>query len=93
MRSVVGSLSWIARQLRPEYAYLTSNMQSVVSCAQVKQLEACDRILQDMKSTADIGLTFMTGKFEFSDSLLITCTDASWAHDTKYVRDRVFART
>eukprot|EP00973_Karenia_brevis_P075176 10442584-Karenia_brevis.AAC.1 len=78
MRSV-GSLSWIAQHAPPEYAYLTRKMQSVVSCAQVKHLEACNRVLHEIKNTAEEGLTFMAVKFQFDTSLLIACTDASWA--------------
>eukprot|EP00973_Karenia_brevis_P001029 141375-Karenia_brevis.AAC.1 len=34
----------------------------------------------------------MAGKFQFDTSLLITCTDASWANDTKYESNKVFTR-
>ena len=38
MRSVVGSLAWIARQCRPRLCYTCSRLQSVVGSAQVKHL-------------------------------------------------------
>ena len=35
MRSVVGSLAWISRQVRPEMCYHTSKMQSVRYCTTI----------------------------------------------------------
>eukprot|EP00973_Karenia_brevis_P025381 3501860-Karenia_brevis.AAC.1 len=67
-------------------------MQSVVSCAQVKHLEACNRVLHDMNNTAEEVLIFMADKFQCKTSLLITCPDASWANDTKHIGDKVFSR-
>ena len=55
MRSVIGSLAWIARQVRPELCYQTSKLQSVVATAQVKHLEHCNKVLQDAKATATRG--------------------------------------
>ena len=42
-RSVIGSLAWIARQVRPDLCYQTSRLQSVVSTAQVKHLTQCNK--------------------------------------------------
>ena len=42
MRSVVGSLGWIARQCRPDQSYDVSKGQSVVTKAILKDLKECN---------------------------------------------------
>ena len=87
LRSVNGSMSWIARQCRPDKLYVCSKLQSVVNVAQVKHLEACNRTLQEMISTSSRGLFYKAGAFDFYQALMITVTDASWANDKKIVID------
>ena len=53
-RSVVGSLAWIARQVRPDLCDQTSRLQSVVSTALVKHLTQCNKVLQEAQSTSGI---------------------------------------
>ena len=45
-RSVIRSLSWIARQARPDLCYQTSRLQSVVSAALVEHSTQCIKVLQ-----------------------------------------------
>ena len=45
LRSVVGSLSWVARQCRPELSYHASKLQSAVSGARVKHLQEANKAL------------------------------------------------
>ena len=68
MRSVVGSLAWIARQVRPELCYHTSKMQSVVGSAQVKHLISSNKILQHAISTSTRGILFKSGLFDWNDT-------------------------
>ena len=49
-RSVIGSLSWIAREVRPDLCYQTSRLQSNVASAQVKHLTQCNKIMQEAKA-------------------------------------------
>ena len=65
MRSVNGSMAWIARQVRPEYCYQSSSLQSVVSTAKVKHLIQCNKVLADLQATANIGIFFKSGAFKF----------------------------
>ena len=58
LRSVVSSLAWIARQVRPRLCYACSRLQSIVGSAQVKHLEKCNQTLNDAKATAFHGLYF-----------------------------------
>ena len=85
LRSVNGSLAWIARQCRAEKTYMCSKLQSVVNIAQVKHLEVANQLLQEMKDTSEQGLFFKSGVFRFHDAIMITISDASWANDTKVV--------
>ena len=80
-----GSLSWIARQCIPEKTYICGKLQQVVNIAQVKHLEVANATLQDMKDTSDRGLFFKAGAFKFSEAIMITVSDASWANDQKVV--------
>ena len=92
MRSVIGSLAWIARQVRPELCYQTSKLQSVVATAQVKHLEQCNKVLQDAKATATRGLFFKANAFDFNEALLVTVTDASWANEKKIIDGHIYPR-
>ena len=92
MRSVVGSLAWIARQVRPKLCYTCSRLQSVVNSAQVKHLEKCNQTLADAKATASQGLYYKAGVFDFEEALLMTISDASWAGERLIINDRVFPR-
>ena len=92
MRSVVGSLAWISRQVRPEMCYHTSKMQSVVGSAQVKHLVAANKILQHCISTSSRGLLFKSGLFDWNEKIVVTITDASWAGEKLIVDDKVFPR-
>jgi len=92
MRSVVGSLAWIARQARPELCYSCSKMQSVVGSALVKHLEACNRILHDAISSSSRGIFFKAGAFSPDEAIMITVSDASWAGEDLIIDDKVFPR-
>ena len=46
LRSVVASLSWIARQVRPGLSYRVSKLQSVAGNGKVKDMRACNKVLE-----------------------------------------------
>ena len=75
LRSVNGSLFWIARQVRPEKTYICSKLQSIMNIAEVKHLEVCNYLLEDMKRTSDRGLFFKAGVFRFNDAIMLTVSD------------------
>ena len=85
LRSVNGSLSWIARQCRIEHCYKCSKLQSVASTALVKHLDACNALLTEAKETSRTGLFYKSGAFDFDKALMITISDASWANDDKII--------
>ena len=51
LRAVAGSLSWVARQCRPDEAGTASTMQFSVSRAVVKDLSDANRAVNRLKQT------------------------------------------
>ena len=56
LRAVAGSLSWIARQCRPDEAGTASTLQGSVSRVVVKDLSDANRAVNRLKQTEDVGL-------------------------------------
>ena len=56
LRAVAGSLSWVARQCRPDEAGTASFLQGSVSRAVVKDLSDANRAVIRLKQTEDVGL-------------------------------------
>ena len=56
LRAVAGSLSWIARQCRPDEAGTASTLQGSVSRAVEKDLSDANRAVKRLKQTEDVGL-------------------------------------
>ena len=56
LRAVAGSLSWIARQCRPDEAGTASTLQGSVSRAVVKGLSDANRAVNRLKQTEGVGL-------------------------------------
>ena len=54
--AVAGSLSWVARQCRPDEAETASTLQGSVSRAVVKDLYDANRAVNRLKQTEDVGL-------------------------------------
>ena len=82
MRSVTGSLGWIARQCRPGLSYMVSKLQGAVSKAQVKDLKETNQALDMAKEHSGMGLTFKSDAISWTDCVLVTVTDASFANET-----------
>ena len=56
LRAVASSLSWVARQCRPDEAGTASTLQGSVSRAVVKDLSDANRAVNQLKQTEDVGL-------------------------------------
>ncbi|CAI7810699.1 unnamed protein product [Closterium sp. NIES-53] len=85
--SMVGALNYVANHTRPDIAFATSGLASVVSRPSHEQLEAAKRLVRYVSATASVGLEYSAvrqrqqqgaadlGKGE----MLLTCyTDASF---------------
>ena len=84
LRSVVGSLSWIARQCRPDISYRVSRLQSRMKEATVKDLKDCNQVLEYAQQNSSIGLFFSGSGPNWADSILVTITDASFANEEQH---------
>ena len=58
MRSVIGSLGWIARQCRPDLSYAVSKGQGAVTKATVKDLKETNLALGQAKDYSGTGILF-----------------------------------
>ena len=87
LRSVIGSLSWIARQVRPDLSYRTSRLQSSINDVKRYHLKEANKVVEQAVTNFKCGLHFKSGLFQFRTSHLITMTDASWAGDTEIVNN------
>ncbi|CAI7882902.1 unnamed protein product [Closterium sp. NIES-53] len=54
--SMVGALNYAANHTRPDIAFATSRLASVVSCPSLEQLEAAKRLVRYVSATASVGL-------------------------------------
>ncbi|CAI7875206.1 unnamed protein product [Closterium sp. NIES-53] len=56
--SMVGALNYAANHTRPDIAFATSRLASVVSCPCHEQLEATKRLVRYVSATASVGLEY-----------------------------------
>ena len=81
MKSIAGSLQWIARQVRPELDYSTSKVQQIAANGSVDSIKFANKVVRYAKSTSDRGLTFKSGVVDWSNMSSIVVTDASHANE------------
>ena len=81
LRSVVGSLSWIARQGRPDIIYRVSKLQSSVKNATVGTLQERHKVLNLAMQGKDLKLRYRNGAFDFQNLGVLTVSDASFANE------------
>ena len=67
LRSVVGSLSWIARQARPDILYRVSKLQSGIKGATVSTLKEANKVLELAINGMDLKLRYKNGPFNFQE--------------------------
>ena len=77
LRSVVGSLSWIARQVRPDILYRVSKLQP--KGATVSTLKEANKVLELALNGMDLKLHYKNGPFNFQELGVLTASDASFA--------------
>ena len=82
MRSVVGSLGWIARQCRPDLSYMVSKLQGAVSKATIKDLKDTNSTVEQARDYAGAYLKFRSDAINWDDCIIVTVTDASFAQET-----------
>ena len=77
LRSVVGSLSWIARQGRPDILYRVSKLQSGIKGATVSTLKEANKVLELELNGMDLKLRYKNGPFNFQELGVLTASDTS----------------
>eukprot|EP00959_Pyramimonas_sp_CCMP1952_P373526 7822894-Pyramimonas_sp.AAC.1 len=61
LRSVVGAMSWVTRQCKPELLYRVSRLQAAVRHVKVLYLKEANRVLEEATQSADCVLAFKKG--------------------------------
>ena len=79
LRSVVGSLSWIARQARPDILYQVSKLQPSIKGATVSTFKEANKVLELALDIMDLKLRYKKGPFNFQELGVLTASDASFA--------------
>ena len=79
LRSVIGSLSWIARQGRPDLSYRVSRLQTMVKGATLGTLTEANKVVDLAIGGLDVCIRYSTGMCDFNDLGVLTVTDASLA--------------
>ena len=81
LRSVSGSVSWVARQARPDQAYHASRLQQYVPKAEVKHLKDANKIVGEIEANPMAGITFKGKAFDWNKAVLVTISVASFANE------------
>ena len=84
LRSVVGSLAWVARQCRPQLSYGVNKLQSVCGTATLEDLKFANKLLQEAKESSDDGLFFKSGLFTWNKMEMLTITDSSFGNESNF---------
>ena len=81
LRSVLGSLNWVARVCRPDISYELSALQAVQKQACVQDLLDCNKLLRYVQETPDVGIYYKYGAVDVDRAVVLSITDASYAND------------
>ena len=79
LRSVVGSLAWVARYSRPDLCYRVNCLQRACARATVADLRDANRVVDLAKADAGISMFYPAGKFSWHDACVVSFSDASHA--------------
>ena len=78
MRSVVGSLSWISREARPDILYGVFRLQSSIKGAKVSALTDANKVLKMALDTKDLKIRYRhSGSLDFMKLGVLTASEAS----------------
>ena len=87
LRSVVASLSWVARQVRPALCYRVNKLQTKQGKATFKDVKDCNKVLEYALQTSEEGIYFSSDqRLDWDTMVVCTVTDASFCNEDEYVR-------
>ena len=85
LRSVVGSVAWIARYARPDLAYKVNELQRACNPkGTVQSLKDANRVVELALQLIDFKLTFRSQWLDWKDLVVVTFSDASFAGESGY---------
>ena len=79
LRSVLGSVSWLARTCRPDLCYECNRLQTVQAKARIQDLIETNRLLDYAVKTRSRGIFYSANGPKLDDSMILSITDASHA--------------
>ena len=82
LRSVIGSLAWLARVCRPDLSYAVSYLQSNVSQATYSDAIFANNIVKVARASKNKGISYPLKAFPFEECMVVGIQDASFANDT-----------
>jgi len=82
LRSVVASLAWVARQVRPGLSYRVSKLQSVAGKGYIKDMRECNKVLEYAQQHSTEGIFFSSEGITWDEAVVCTITDASFCNET-----------
>ena len=82
LRSVVASLAWVARQVRPGLSYRVSKLQSVAGKGYIKDMRECNKVLEYAQEHSTEGIFFSSEGITWDEAVVCTITDASFCNET-----------
>lgn len=81
LRSIIGSLAWLARVCRPDLAYAASKLQSNVHTATYEDIRYANTVTSIAHKTKSAGIHCPLRAFRFEDAVIVGMQDSSFAND------------
>ncbi|CAK8996233.1 Retrovirus-related Pol polyprotein from transposon RE2 (Retro element 2) (AtRE2) [Includes: Protease RE2 [Durusdinium trenchii] len=91
LRSVVGSLSWLARVCRPDLSFQVNQLQARQQAAQVRHLVDANKLLHHALQDRNKGIFYAKGAMEFESAILLSINDASHAASVEAIGEGIVA--
>eukprot|EP00439_Symbiodinium_sp_Y106_P002780 s7959_g1.t1 len=84
LRSVVGSLAWVARFARPDLCYRVNSLQRACATAAVADLKEANRVVDLAQADQERALYFPASVLDWHDICVVTFSDASSAQESGF---------
>ena len=81
LRSIIGSLAWLARVCRPDLAYAASKLQSNAHTATYEDIRYANTVTSIAHKTKSAGIHCPLRAFRFEDAGIVGMQDSSFAND------------
>ena len=87
LRSVVGSLAWIARQARPDLSYKVSKLQSKCNRATIKDLVYANLAIDEAREHSNHGIIYKSDAINWRNCSIVTVS--AWSNEDEQVKKKV----